>query len=279
MSDKQKVILITGASSGIGFATAELLLEKGYTVYAGARRVDRMKPLEEKGAHISQLDVRDQASVDAIVDKLISAEGKIDAIFANAGYGVQGFFETVEIDDAKAEFETNVFGMARSLKAVIPHMRKQGSGKLIVCSSVVGMVAVPGMPWYPASKHAVEGLCDGLRMEMKDFGIDVVKIQPGYIKTEFADVAFQYLDKAIASAHGEVYREQMEYFKHNFAQAIDNGDDASTIAKAVLNALEARNPKRAYRVNMDAISGSFMQRVFGDTAIDVVMPRMVLRKH
>ena len=199
-----KVILITGASSGIGFATAELLLEKGYTVYAGARRVDRMKPLKEKGAHISYLDVREQKSVDAIVDKLIAAEGKIDAIFANAGYGVQGFFETVEIDDAKAEFETNVFGLARSLKAVIPHMRKQGSGKLIVCSSVVGIVAVPGMPWYPASKHAVEGLCDGLRMEMKNFGIDVVKIQPGYIKTEFADVAFEYLDKAIASDHGEV---------------------------------------------------------------------------
>lgn len=238
-----------------------------------------MHPLRDKGAHIQHLDVRDQQSVDAFVAHMLEVEGKVDAIFANAGYGVQGFFETVDIDDAKAEFETNVFGLARTLKAVIPHMRAQGSGRLVVCSSIVGMVAVPGMPWYPASKHAVEGLCDGLRMEMKEFGIDVVKIQPGYIKTEFADVAFRYLDKAIASENGELYREKMENFKHNFAQAIENGDDASTIARAVHTALEARSPKRTYRVNMDAISANFLQNVFGDAAIDSVMPKMVFKKH
>jgi len=274
-----KVVMITGASSGIGYATAELLIEKGWSVYAGARRLERMNPLRDKGADIQHLDVRDQQSVDAFVAHMIEVEGKVDAIFANAGYGVQGFFETVDIEDAKAEFETNVFGVARTLKAVIPHMREQGSGRLVVCSSIVGMVAVPGMPWYPASKHAVEGLCDGLRMEMKEFGIDVVKIQPGYIKTEFAKVAFRYLDKAIASENGELYREQMENFKHNFAQAIENGDDASTIARAVHKALEARSPKRAYRVNMDAISASFLQNVFGDAAIDSVMPKMVFKKH
>ena len=153
------------------------------------------------------------------------------------------------------------------------------SEDLIACSSVVGMVAVPGMPWYPASKHAVEGLVDGLRMEVKEFGIDVIKIQPGYIKTEFAEVAFQYLDKAMASPHAETYQEKMENFRHNFAQALDNGAEASTIAHAVLSALEDSHPKRAYRVNMDAIQGNFLDRVFGDRAIDRIMPMMMLRKH
>jgi len=198
---------------------------------------------------------------------MLEVEGKVDAIFANAGYGVQGFFETVDIDDAKAEFETNVFGLARTLKAVIPHMRAQGSGRLVVCSSIVGMVAVPGMPWYPASKHAVEGLCDGLRMEMKEFGIDVVKIQPGYIKTEFADVAFRYLDKAIASENGELYREKMENFKHNFAQAIENGDDTSTTARPVHTSLAARSHKLSSSENIEAGSPTYPQSVFAVHAI------------
>ncbi len=275
-----KVIFITGASSGIGYATTEYLLDKGFKVYAGARRVEKMKPLQEKGAVIFELDVRKQDSIDQAFQTIMDNGGRIDAVFANAGYGVQGCFETVDIEDAKAEFDTNVFGLARTFKTVLPQMRKQKSGRLIACSSIVGTVSVPGMPWYPASKHAVEGLCDGLRMEVKDFGIDVVKVQPGYIKTEFADVAFTYLDKAIASDAGGAYREYMENFKYNFDKALnESGADPITIAKAVYDAIVSKRPKRAYRVNSDAKQTHLLHSTFGDAAIDKIMPMMFFKKH
>lgn len=277
---EQKVVFITGASSGIGFSTTEFLLDKGFIVYAGARRTEKLKPLQEKGAIVFELDVRNPESIDSAIQTILEKEGRIDAVFANAGYGVQGCFEAVDIEDAKAEFETNVFGLARTFKAALPHMRKQKSGKLIACSSIVGTVSVPGMPWYPASKHAVEGLCDALRMEVKEFGIDVVKIQPGYIKTEFADVAFTFLDKAIKADPEGVYHEKMENFKHNFNKALnESGADPETIAKAVFDAIESDNPKRAYRVNGDAKQAHFLKSTFGDAAIDKIMPMMVFKKH
>lgn len=277
---EQKVVFITGASSGIGYATAELLLEKGLKVYAGARRLEKMKPLQNKGAIILELDVRDQESIDKAFEMILKNDGRIDAVFANAGYGVQGFFEIVDINDARAEFETNVFGLARTFKAALPQMRKQNYGKLLACSSIVGTVSVPGMPWYPASKHAVEGLCDALRMEVKDLGIDVVKIQPGYIKTEFADVAFTFLDKAIEADTDGIYQAKMENFKYNFNKALnDSGADPLTIAKAVLDAIESKDPKRAYRVNRDAKQAHFLKSTFGDAAIDKIMPMMVFKKH
>ena len=186
---KNQVVLITGASSGIGKETARLLSQRGYKVYGAARRTDKMKELEQFGVKLLEMDVTDDESMTAGITSIIKNEGRIDVLVNNAGYGSYGALEDVPISEAKYQFEVNIFGLARLTQLVLPDMRQQHSGRIINISSIGGRIGEPHGAWYHATKFAVEGLSDSLRMELKEFGIDVVVIQPGAIKTEWAGIA------------------------------------------------------------------------------------------
>jgi len=180
-----KTALVTGASSGIGEATAVALNKAGYTVWAAARRLDRMKHLEELGIQTVALDVTDEASVKKALHKI----GQVDVLVNNAGYGSYGSFEEVSMEEARRQMEVNVFGLARLTQLVIPGMRRDKSGTIINVSSMGGKFGEAFGSWYHATKYAVEGLTDSLALELKPFGINVVTIEPGIIKSEWADIA------------------------------------------------------------------------------------------
>ena len=199
---KQKVILLTGASSGIGFDTATRLAKQGHKVYGAARRIDKMQPLKELGVTPIKMDVTDDASMIAGVNAVLEAEGRIDVLVNNAGYGYFGAIENVSMEEARKQLEVNVFGLARLTQLVIPHMRQQGSGRIVNLASIAGKLALYFGGWYHVSKFAVEGFSDALRMELKPFGIDVVIIEPGGIRTEWGVIAADHLAE---SSKGTVY--------------------------------------------------------------------------
>lgn len=273
----RKVIIITGASSGIGYATAKLLLEQGNIVYCTARRVERMKELEKIGGKLMFLDVRDEESVQKAVETIIKNESRIDVLFANSGYACAGALETIDIDDAKAEFDVNLFGVVRTIKAVMPQMRKQGYGQIIVTSSLVGVVSTPMMSFYPASKHALEGMIDGFRIESAKSGIKVVKIQPSFINTEFINPAMKTLEKASKSESVEAYKEEFMLFKKSFTKLITNAPPPIKVARVVSKIISKKNPKNQYSVNIDCVLCKILKRVFGDLAIDKLMTRIFLK--
>ena len=175
-----KVILITGASSGFGFDAAKMLKEKGQIVYGVARREDKLKELESFGINTYKLDVTDYEASKNVVDEIIKKEGKIDVLINNAGYGELGPIETVSIDDAKKQMEVNVFAMANMIKLVLPSMRENHSGRIINISSVAGRVSTYLGGWYTVSKYSVEALSNSLRMDVKEFGIEVKVIKKLY---------------------------------------------------------------------------------------------------
>src|SRR6476619_3689489 len=179
-----KVALVTGASSGIGKSIAVHLVESGWTVYAVARGVERMAALEARGIIPFAMDVTDDASMVAGVDRVITEQGQIDALVNNAGYGSYGPVEHVPIDEARRQFEVNVFGLARLTQLVTPHMRTRRRGRIVNISSIGGKLYEPLGAWYHATKFAVEGLSDSLRLELKQHGIDVAVIEPAGTKSE-----------------------------------------------------------------------------------------------
>ena len=180
-----RTALVTGASSGIGQDTARKLQALGYTVYGAARRTDRLRALAADGIRPLTMDVTDDASMSAGVNRILEETGRIDVLVNNAGYGSFGAIEDVPMNEARRQLEVNVFGLARLTQLVAPHMRAQGSGTIINISSIGGRLTTPLGGWYHATKYAVEALSDALRMELRPFGIDVVVVEPGGIRTEF----------------------------------------------------------------------------------------------
>ncbi len=178
---KQKVILLTGASSGIGYDTAEALAKQGHKVYAAARRMERMEPLRQYGVEPLSMDVTDEQSMVQGVQAILDREGRIDILINNAGYGYFGAVENVPIDDARNQLEVNIFGLARLCQLVLPTMRKQHSGRIINISSVAGKTVFYYGGWYHVSKYAVEALSDALRMEVKPFG--TIRHRCGHYRT------------------------------------------------------------------------------------------------
>ena len=175
MSNK-KVILVTGASSGMGKLSAQDLIKAGHTVYAVARSIDKMKDLEAMGGHIMKMDVTNEEDIEKVVAKVIEEQGRIDVLWNNAGYGLYGPVEDLSMEKAQQQFEVNVYGVARLTKKVLPYMRQQKDGIIINTSSMGGKIYTPLGAWYHASKHAIEGFSDCLRMEVKEFGICCGKI-------------------------------------------------------------------------------------------------------
>jgi NAD(P)-dependent dehydrogenase (short-subunit alcohol dehydrogenase family) len=261
-----KVALVTGASSGIGEATALALHEAGYTVYAAARRVQRMEGLARRGIRVLAMDVTEDESMVAGVERVIAETGRVDLLVNNAGYGSYGAFEDVPLSEGKYQFEVNVFGLARLVQLVVPHMRGAGSGRIVNVSSIGGRIHEPLGGWYHSTKFAVEGLSDSLRLELKPFGIDVVVIQPGAIKTEWGGIAVENMKKT--SGQG-AYRDQVEALAAFFAQT-ERGSEPGVIADVIVKAARARRPRTRYAAGFGARPILFARRVLSDRAFDAL---------
>ena len=268
----QKIAFITGASTGIGHASAKMLLANGFKVYATARRTHLMKDLEKLGAVTMHCDVTKDEDVQNVVDTIIKGEGRIDVLFANAGFCLLGPVELLSIEDVRYQFDVNVLGNARVFTAVLPHMRTQKSGRIIITSSVAGHMGSPGMAWYPATKHAQQGVGDGLRMEVKEFGIKVSLIEPGYINTDIPSASLPYLDKCEKHPNAAPYKNQMKTFREKWSAGCKNGSSPDTIAKAVLHAAQSNSPKKRYTPNTDGKLAKFLKRWFGYGLIDRILP-------
>ncbi len=242
-----KVILLTGASSGIGYDTAVALAQQGHKVYAAARRVERMEPLRQYGIVPLKMDVTDEASMQEGVKTLLDAEGRIDVLINNAGYGYFGAVENVPMDDARNQLEVNVFGLARLCQLVLPTMRAQHSGRIINTASVAGRAVFYYGGWYHVSKYAVESLSDAMRMELKPFGIDMVIIEPGAIKTNWGIIAADHL---IESSKGTAYEQTGTMMANNLRNMYLSNtiSDPAVVRKAIVRAVNARRPCTRYRI-------------------------------
>lgn len=266
------VALVTGGSSGIGESTARALLARGFTVYAVARRVDRMLELASEGVHTFAMDVTDDASMVSGVERIIEEQGRIDVLVNNAGYGSYGAVEDVPIDEARRQFEVNVFGLARLVQLVTPHMRAQGSGRIINISSIGGKFYEPFGAWYHATKFAVEGFSDSLRMELRPFGIKVVLIEPGPIRTEWNEIARDsLLERSGEGAYAS-------YARHAYGvmERFDEPSRASTpeeVADKIVKAALAKRPAARYPVGRGARTITTSRDLLPDRVFDEVVSR------
>ena len=266
----ERVILVTGASSGIGKATAEKLIEEGHTVYGAARRVERMEDLVRQGGHALSVDVTQHDTIRAAVAQVLEEQGRLDVLVNNAGYAVYGAVEDTTVEDARRQFEVNVFGLAEMTKAVLPTMRQQKSGCIINITSMGGKIYTPLGAWYHATKHALEGWSDCLRLELAPFGIKVVVIEPGAIQTEFGDVLYQpLLDRSGEGPYAAMAQKVAQVIKAAYADGA--GSPPSVIADVISRAIRASRPKRRYVAGKYARLMMFMRRWFGDRIFDWVM--------
>ncbi|HEY3924637.1 MAG TPA: oxidoreductase [Acidothermaceae bacterium] len=269
-----QVAIVTGASSGIGHATTLRLKDAGFTVYAGARRVEKMKDLADADIHVVDLDVTDDASMVSIVDRVIAETGRIDVLVNNAGYGAFGALEDVPNAEGRRQFDVNVFGLARMTQLALPHMRKQKSGRIINMSSMGGRIYEPLGSWYHATKFAVEGMSDSLRLEVSPFGIHVVLIEPGGMNTEWGAIAADGLITASAST---AYADQAPGVAR-MLRSVDRKPRPSSspdrIAKAVTRAATARRPRVRYLLGPGAKPLVALHTILPARVFDRMMARV-----
>ena len=269
-----KVVLITGASSGIGFDAAQTLARQGHKVYAAARRVELMEPLKREGVKVLRMDVTERQSMEEGVKAVLDMEGRIDVLVNNAGYGYFGAVENVTMEEARRQVEVNVFGLAALCKLVLPVMRKQGGGRIINTSSIAGKMVLPFGAWYHVTKYSVEALSDALRMEMKPFGVDVVMIEPGGIKTDWGIIAAKHLAE---SSKGTAYEKEAL----NEAALMHKGYSGNYLSKprvvtrAISRAVNSRCPRARYRIGTGSSLLVFMHTVLPTRWWDAMMHGMI----
>lgn len=267
-----RTVLITGCSSGIGEATAERLAKSGWTVYATARRPETLEALKAKGCRTLALDVTNEDSMTKAVKTVLDETGRIDALVNNAGYSQSGAAETLDLDDVRRQFETNVFGLLRMSQLVLPAMREQGSGRIVNISSMGGKLVFPGGGIYHATKYAVEALSDAMRFEVAGFGVEVVIVEPGLITTNFENAAVASMDdnddgpyaefnKQVAKSTKEVYSGPMRHL----------GGAPDSVAKVIEKALKAKRPRIRYTVTPSAKMSIATRRLIGARAWDAAM--------
>ena len=242
-SDKQKVVLITGTAHGIGKSTAQYLIDKGHIVYGGDILVEENLYLNNIGGVALEMDVTKQDHVENAINQIIADQGRIDVLVNNAGIAVASAIEDVSMEDALYQFEVNLFGIGRTVKATLPHMRAQGSGTIINISSVLGKAYNPLYGWYVSSKHALEGWSDVLRLEVEQFGIDVVIIEPGMIKTNIGNASAKYFEKYSKNSEYENFYGSPDDTEEN---SFNDYSDPIVIAKVIDKAMSAKNPKTRY---------------------------------
>lgn len=270
MQNNKKIILITGASSGIGKVTAMDLIKTGHHVYAAARNVDKMQDLVKAGGHAIKMDISKKSETDAAVEKVLKEQNKIDVLWNNAGFGLYGPVEEIDLDQARYQFEVNLFGLAEITKAILPHMRKQKSGLIINTSSMGGKIYTPLGAWYHATKHALEGWSDCLRLELKEFGIKVVVLEPGAIKTEFGSVVYNNLP---VNASNGPYQRIVKAVIKMFNSV--KPSEPELISKTVQQIIRAKSPKTRYLVGAMAKPTVFIRNVFGDKIYDKIILSML----
>ncbi len=269
----KKVVIVTGASSGIGKATALQLIKEGHTVYGAARRVEKMKDIVAAGGKAVAMDLTKHQQVHTAIQNIIDTEGRIDVLVNNAGYAVYGAVEEVTYEKAKEQFEVNLFGLAEATKAVLPTMRTQKSGTVINVTSVGGKVYGPLGAWYHATKHALEGWSDCLRVEVNPLGIDVIIIEPGVINTGFADAMDHKMDEDNDGPY-QAFKKAMNNMMKNTSNP-KQASHPSVIAQCISKALKAKNPKTRYVAGKMAKQTLMARRFLSDKAFDKMFVRMV----
>jgi NAD(P)-dependent dehydrogenase (short-subunit alcohol dehydrogenase family) len=273
MAETQNAVLITGCSSGIGHETARHLARRGHRVYATARRHEALDDLRAEGCETLACDVTDEDSMRACVEAVEQAEGTVGALVNNAGYSQSGAVETVPMESLRRQFETNVFGLVRMCQLVLPGMREAGRGRIVNISSIGGRLTFPGGGAYHGAKHAVEGISDALRFEVAGFGIDVVVIEPGLIRTGFADAAVGSMgDVEHDGPYGEfnvaVGRETASAYEGGLARF---GGGPETVARAIERAITTRRPRPRYSVTPSAKFALGARRLSSDRMWDRFM--------
>lgn len=272
-----EIVLLTGASSGIGFETALLLQQSGYKVYAAARRTDRLKKLESQGISILSIDVTSDASMQQAVQSIIDREGRIDVQINNAGYGSFGSLEEVPMEEARQQFEVNVFGLARLTQLIIPHMREKQYGKIVNIASVAAHIYQPLGSWYHSTKFAVEGLSDCLRVELKPFGIKVILVEPGPIKSEWSGIAVEHLLQSSGKGPYQFIAQRMaEAMTRMYAASYVSGSDV--VARVIAKSLKRNNPRARYTAGQGASFMIFARRMLGTRIFDALISKMMVGK-
>lgn len=269
-----KTALVTGASSGMGKEIAKRLIADGLVVYVAARSVDKMADLVQLGAIPLKMDISRDEEIVAAVDTITAGHGGVDVLINNAGFGQYGPVEQVTLDAARYQFEVNLFGLARLTQLLTPAMRNRGAGKIVNISSMGGKIYTPLGAWYHASKHAVEGWSDCLRLELAPFGIDVIIIEPGIILTEFGTVVGQQMPEGTMDGpYGAVAQALAAATEKSYAKG--QGSQPSLIAGVVSKALTARRPKTRYVAGAMARPLIALRHWLGDRAYDrIIMSQM-----
>jgi NAD(P)-dependent dehydrogenase (short-subunit alcohol dehydrogenase family) len=264
-----RAVLVTGCSSGIGWATAERLARGGWTVYATTRDVEAIAPLEAFGCRLLPLDVTEEDSMRAAVEEVERMEGAVGVLVNNAGYSQSGAVEEVPMEKVRRQFETNVFGLVRLCQLALPGMRRQGFGRIVNLSSMGGRLTFPGGGFYHASKYAVEALSDALRFEVRGFGVEVVVVEPGLISTGFARTAVGSMgqgDGPYASFDAGVARTTRENYERGPLAALGGGPEA--VAETIERAISAARPRARYTVTPSARVLISARRLLPDRAWD-----------
>ena len=270
-STRRPVALVTGASSGMGKETAKRLLEEGLVVYVAARRLAQMEDLRALGAIPLQMDISVDADIVAAVNTITKGHGGIDVLVNNAGFGMYGAMEDSTLADARYQFEVNLFGMARLTQLALPHMRRQQAGKVINISSMGGKMYTPLGSWYHATKHAVEGWSDCLRLELAPFGIQVVIIEPGVIATEWGGVMLEpMLARSGQGPYHAMAQGMAKAMRSTYAKA-GAASPPSVVADAILQAVRSRRPKTRYVIGKMAKPLMFIRKYFGDRIFDMAI--------
>ena len=269
-------VLITGCSSGIGLASAREMKARGWRVFATARKPEDIARLKEKeGVNSLYLDYAEPHSIEAAAEHVLAATGgKLTALFNNGAYGQPGAVEDLRRDVLRDQFEAGFFGWHDLTSRIIPAMRQQGEGRIVFCSSVLGLVSAPYRGAYCASKFAVEALADALRMELAATGIRIVLIEPGPIASRFLEHALEAYRRNIdleGSAHREIYRTRIARLEEGGDQIFKLGPEA--VALKLVHALESRNPKRRYYVTLPTYAAALLRRVLPARALDAIAAR------
>ena len=283
MGDVSRAVLITGCSSGIGRATAQRLAASGWTVYATARRPESIADLEAAGCRTLALDVNDEDSMVAAVRTVEERHGAVGVLINNAGYSQSGAIETVPLDAARRQFDTNVFGLARLTQLVLPRMREQRWGKIVMLGSMGGKLVFPGGGWYHATKHALEAISDALRFEVRGFGIDVILLEPGLITTEFGNAAvasMSEVDGAASEAAAAAGADPYAKFNATVGSATQGayegplrlfGAGPDRVAKVIERSIRKRRAPTRVKITPSAKLSLPSRRLMPDRAWDALM--------
>ena len=267
-----KVALVTGASSGIGKATATALVFAGYITYATARRVEALSALEELGCRVLQLDVTDDASMVAAVHAVETEHGAVSVLVNNAGYGEMGPLEELAMVDVRREFETNVFGLLRMCQLVLPGMRQQGYGRIVNIGSVGGLFTAPGAGAYHASKYAVESFSDALRYEVQPFGVDVVLIEPTGVRTPYVEKSIATIPQTRSDSPYAVFNKNLDtVIQQMFSSSAFGILAPQDVARVVVKAVQAPHPRTRYKVGLVAHILPLVRRLLPDRRWDALM--------